>query len=171
MPTDQAQTAIDLAALDFAHPLAGIDAIRAANPHRFEFELLTGIVHVDPANRLIVGFKDVTAGEFWTRGHMPGYPLMPGVLMCEAAAQLCGYYYVTQKIGEAGVLMGLAEIDDARFTRTVRPGDRLGLVGQGLKVHRRLMRFHAIGYVGTEKAFEATVTGVPMGKLKELSGA
>src|SRR5262249_41375479 len=120
MPTEEAQApAVDLAALDFAHPLATIDDIRAANPPRFEFEMLSGIVYVDPARHLIVGFKDARPDEFWVRGHMPGYPLLPGVLMCEAAAQLCGYYYVTQKVGHADVLMGLAGIDDARFLRTV----------------------------------------------------
>lgn len=171
MPTDQAQAPVDLAALDFSHPLAGIDQIRAANPHRYEFEMLTGVVHLDPANRVIVGFKDVTADEFWVRGHMPGYPLLPGVLMCEAAAQLCGFYYVTQGIGDPDCLMALAGLDNARFHRTVRPGERLVLVAVGQKVHRRLVKFQVTGYVGLEKAFETGVTGVPLGKLKELRGA
>jgi 3-hydroxyacyl-[acyl-carrier-protein] dehydratase len=161
----------DITAYDFTRPLAGIEEIRAANPHRHEFEMLSGIVHLDPAKHLIVGFKDVKETDFWARGHMPGFPLFPGVLMCEAAAQMCGFYYITQKIGDAGVLLGLAGIDEARFIRQVRPGERLVMVGTGVKVHRRLTRFRIVGQVGVEKAFEAVITGVPLGKLEELRGA
>lgn len=162
---------IDPTAFDFSRPIAGIEEIRAVNPHRYEFEMLSGIVHVDPATHLIVGFKDAAPDDFWTRGHMPGFPLMPGVLMCEAAAQLCGYYYTTQKIGEPGSLLGLGGVDEAKFVRTVRPGERLVLVGTGVRVHRRLTRFLVKGYVGTERTFEALITGVPLGKLEDLRGA
>jgi 3-hydroxyacyl-[acyl-carrier-protein] dehydratase len=162
---------IDPTAFDFSRPVAGIDAIRAANPHRYEFEMLSGVVHIDTERHLIVGFKDMRAEDFWTRGHMPGFPLFPGVLMCEAAAQMCGFYYTSQKIGAPGVLLGLAGVDEAKFVRPVRPGERLVLVGTGIKVHRRLNRFKVVGYVGAERAFEAVITGVPLGKLEELRGA
>jgi 3-hydroxyacyl-[acyl-carrier-protein] dehydratase len=162
---------LDLAALDFDHPLAGIEQIREANPQRFEFEMLSGIVHIDPERHLIVGFKDVRDDEFWVRGHMPGIPLFPGVLMCEAAAQLCCFYYVHQKVGDPGNLLGLGSLDEARFVRTVKPGERLVLVGTGLKVHRRMTRFNVLGYVGEERAFEVVVTGMPIGKFKDLRGA
>jgi 3-hydroxyacyl-[acyl-carrier-protein] dehydratase len=164
-------TALDLASLDFSHPIAGIDEIRAINPQRHEFEMITGVVYLDPRAHVIVGYKDVGPDEFWVRGHMPGYPLMPGVLMCEAAAQLCAYYYVSQKIGDPDVLLGLGGIDDARFTRRVRPGERLILVGKGVKVHRRMTKFHVVGTVDGEKVFEALVAGVPIGKFEELRGA
>ena len=103
---------------------------------------------------------------------MPGFPLLPGVLMCEAAAQLCGYYYSSQKIGDPGVLIGLGGIDEARFLRPVRPGERLVMVGTGVKVHRRHDASSASsGTSAGEKAFETVVTGVPLGKLEELRGA
>jgi 3-hydroxyacyl-[acyl-carrier-protein] dehydratase len=165
------QPPIDPTAFDFDRPIAGAEEIRAANPQRDEFEMLTGIVYIDPATKRIVGFKDVRADEFWVRGHMPGIPLFPGVLMCEAAAQLSGFYYISQKIGDPGILMGLGGIDEARFHRTVKPGERLVLVGTGLKVHRRLTRFRVVGYVGAEKTFEAVITGVPLGKIEDLRGA
>jgi 3-hydroxyacyl-[acyl-carrier-protein] dehydratase len=156
---------------DFDHPMIGIKELREANPHRHEFEMLTGIVQLDPSRKRIVGFKDMKDTDFWARGHMPGFPLFPGVLMCEAAAQMCGFYYTTQKIGDPGSLLGLAGVDEARFVRTVRPGERLVMVGTGIKIHRRLTRFRVVGQVGTEKAFEAIITGVPLGKLEELRGA
>ena len=162
---------IDPTTIDCSTPIAGIDDIRAVNPHRFEFEMVTAVVLLDPARKLIVGYKDTTDAEFWCRGHMPGFPLMPGVLMCEAAAQLCNYYTATQKVSDPGVLMGLGAIEEARFHRPVRPGDRLLIVGVGEKVHRRMTKFRATGYVGAEKAFEALVVGVPIGKWEELRGA
>ncbi|MFO0797389.1 MAG: 3-hydroxyacyl-ACP dehydratase FabZ family protein [Gemmataceae bacterium] len=161
----------DVATLDLSHPIAGIDDIRAVNPHRFEFEMLSAVVLIDHARHLVVGYKDFGPNEFWARGHMPGYPLLPGVLMVEAAAQLCCYYTVTQLVTAPGALMGLGGIEDTKFHRPVRPGDRLVLVGCGLKVHRRLTKFRVIGYVRNEKAFETTVVGVPIGKLEELTGA
>ena len=164
----------DLAAIDFSKPIAGIEEIRAVNLHRHEFEMLTAIVHLDPANHVIVGYKDLTAGDFWVRGHMPGYPLFPGVLMCEAAAQLCAYYYVSQKIGDPGTLLGLSSIDEARFLRPARPGERLVMVGIGVRIHRRMTKFRVTGTAGTingEKVFETVVGGVPIGKLRELRGA
>lgn len=163
--------AVDPSAFDFDKPLHDLAAVRAANPHRFEFEMLSGVVHVDPARHLLVGFKDLRADDFWTRGHMPGFPLFPGVLMCEAAAQLTAFYYMTQGVGPTGVLMGLGAIDEARFTRPVRPGERLVLVGTGLKVHRRLTRFRVEGFVGKEPTFGAVVTGVPLGNLEDLRRA
>jgi 3-hydroxyacyl-[acyl-carrier-protein] dehydratase len=161
----------DVSAFDLSNPVAGIEDIRAVNPHRFEFEMLTAVVLIDPTRHLIVGYKDAGPDEFWARGHMPGYPLMPGVLMAEAAAQLACYYSVTQRVCPPGALMGLGGIEDAKFHRPVRPGDRLVLVGTGLKVHRRLTRFRTVGYVRNEKVFEASVVGVALGNLKELRGA
>ena len=151
----------DPTTLDLTLRVADLDAIRAANPHRFEMELLTAITHLDPARKFIAGFKDLRADEFWVRGHMPGFPLMPGVLMCEAAAQLSAYYGATQGITQ-GRMMGLGAIESAKFRRMVRPGERLVLAGFGLKVDRRLMKFHVIGYVDGERAFETVVSGVPL---------
>jgi 3-hydroxyacyl-[acyl-carrier-protein] dehydratase len=165
------ETELDLAAFDYDNPLAGIEQIRDANPQRFEFEMLSGIVHIDPEKHQIIGFKSVAPTDFWVRGHMPNFPLFPGVLMCEAAAQLCGYYYVNQKIGDPGVLLGLGGLDETRFVRTVRPGERLVLVGNGVKVHRRMTKFRVVGFVHDERVFETLVTGVPLGKVRELQSA
>lgn len=166
-----ADVPLHLRAFDFARPLFGIEQIRAINPHRHEFEMLSGIVHLDPPRHAIVGFKDMRADDFWARGHMPGFPLFPGVLMVEAGAQLCGFYYSQQKIGPPGILLGLAGIEEGRFVRQVRPGERLVIVGNAVKMHRRLAKFAAVGYVGAEKAFEVVVAGVPLGNMEELRGA
>jgi len=161
---------VDLSTLNFDHPVVDLDGIRAVNPQRFEFEMLSGIVHIDTDRHLVVGFKDLTENEFWVKGHMPGYPVLPGVLMCEAAAQLCGYY-IAKFVAGVGSMIGLAGIDEARFHRPVRPGKRLVMVGTGLKIHRRLTKFRVVGTVESEKAFEVVVAGLSLGQLTELRGA
>jgi len=152
---------IDPLTLDLTPRIADQAGIRLFNKQRFEMEMLTAICEIDIARHYIVGYKDVGEDEFWARGHMPGFPLLPGVLMCEAAAQLCSYY-----VGKTGVikdnLMGLGGLNGGKFKRMVRPGERLVLVGHGLKVDRRLTRFHTRGFVGGEFAFEVVVVGVPL---------
>jgi len=146
---------------DLTKVVADLDAIRKVNPHRHDFEMLTAVVYVDTAKHVVVGYKDVKETDFWVKGHMPGFPLMPGVLMLEAAAQLSGYYTVAEGFVK-DALMGLGGIDGAKFKRMVRPGDRLVIIGRGLKLDRRLTRFFLQGYVGSEFVFQATVTGVPL---------
>ena len=159
---------VDLAGLDFTRPVADLDGIRAVNPQRFELEMLDAVVLIDKARHLIVGYKDARPDAFWVRGHMPQYPLMPGVLMCEAAAQLTCYYAVSQGVVDRDALHGLGGIDKARFLRPVRPGERLVLVGKGVRVHRRMTRFHVTGLVDSDRAFEAEVVGVPLGKWEDI---
>src|SRR5262249_55447518 len=125
----------DPAGIDFSRIIANQEAIRKVNPQRFEMEQLTAIVHVDPARQLLVGYKDVTPDEFWVRGHMPDYPLLPGVLMCEAAAQLCSYYIMTQGFMESDYI-GFGGMDKVRFRSPVHPGDRLVLAAKVIKEHR-----------------------------------
>ena len=82
---------VDPATIDTSRVLADREGIRLGNPQRFEMEQLTAIVRLDPESKLIIGYKDDRADEFWVRGHMPEYPLMPGVMICEAAAQLSSF--------------------------------------------------------------------------------
>ena len=153
----------DPSGLDFKRVVADRDEIRRIIPQRFEMEQLNAIVHIDYAANLIVGYKDVTADEFWVRGHMPGYPLLPGVLMCEAAAQLCSYYVVSMGLLE-GDFVGFFGLDNVRFRKEVRPGDRLVLVGKGLRVNRRQTLFNVQGLVGSTRVFDADVLGTSMSR-------
>jgi 3-hydroxyacyl-[acyl-carrier-protein] dehydratase len=152
---------LDPTSLDLTRSLASADAIRSVNPQRFEMEQLTAIVHVDPAQHVIAGYKDIGTDEFWVRGHMPGYPLLPGVLMCEAAAQLCSYYICTTGLMK-GDFIGFGGLENVRFRAPVRPGDRLVLVGKAVKLNRRQTIFNVQGFVGATMVFHADVLGVPL---------
>ena len=98
---------IDPSTLDFSQLIADRDEIMRLNPHRHEFRLLDGVVFCDLEKRLFAGFHDVREDAFWARGHVPGRPLFPGVLMIEAAAQLASF--MTHYI-----------LGDERFIVTVR---------------------------------------------------
>jgi 3-hydroxyacyl-[acyl-carrier-protein] dehydratase len=125
---------LDLSEIDFNHVVADLDEIRRCNPQRFEMEQLTAIVFDDFKRMICAGYKDITENEFWVRGHMPGMPLMPGVLMCEAAAQMCSYYaHKHHLLGDCKVV-GFGGLEDVRFRDPVRVGDRLVVVCKMLKV-------------------------------------
>jgi len=153
---------VDLEKIDTSRIVADRDAIRRFNPQRFELEQLTAIVSTDIREHIIVGFKDVAPDEFWVRGHMPDYPLMPGVLMCEAAAQLCSYYcHVVELVGPDGFI-GFGGMEDVRFRGQVRPGDRLIIIAKALRLHRRQTTFETQGFVGTNMVYHGRIIGVTL---------
>jgi 3-hydroxyacyl-[acyl-carrier-protein] dehydratase len=153
---------IDVGRLDLDAVVAGVAEIRRYNPQRHEMEQLTAVVYDDPERGICAGYKDVTADEFWCRGHMPGMPLMPGVVMCEAAAQLCSYF--VQRHDIMGVeMMGFGGLDDVRFRGVVRPGDRLLIVAEKLNLRRGAMvrcRFQA--FVHGNLVCEGKIQGIPL---------
>jgi 3-hydroxyacyl-[acyl-carrier-protein] dehydratase len=152
----------DPASLDYSHIVADIDAIRRCNHQRGAMEQLTAIVHDDPENGICVGYRDISANAFWHSGHMPGMPLMPGVIMCEAAAQVCSYHSAKHDL-LGGDVMGLGGLDNVRFRGIVVPGERLTIVCQVLNVRRGKMissRFQ--GFVDTSLACEGEIRGVPL---------
>jgi 3-hydroxyacyl-[acyl-carrier-protein] dehydratase len=152
---------IDPATFDTSRILADQEAIRRGNPQRFEMEQLTAIVELDLERNRIVGYKDVRDDEFWVRGHMPDYPLLPGVLMCEAAAQLCSYFCHVIRLVEDGFI-GFGGMEDVRFRGQVRPGDRLLMVAQAQRVHRRQTIFETQGFVETNMVYHGKIIGVPL---------
>lgn len=100
-------------------------AIRKIIPHRYPFLLIDTIVDLAPGERA-VGIKNVTANEPFFQGHFPDYPVMPGVLIVEAIAQVGAVAMLSQPDHE-GQLALFAGIEKVRFKRQVRPGDTLRL--------------------------------------------
>jgi 3-hydroxyacyl-[acyl-carrier-protein] dehydratase len=140
-------------------PVFDRDAISKVNPQQFEMQQLDGILWYDKENMLVLGYKDVTGKEFWVRGHIPGRPLMPGVIMIEAAAQLLSFF-VKQIMGLQGFI-GFASIDSAKFRATVEPGQRLLLLGKITKFRPgRKYDAYIQGLVGDKMVFETEVSGM-----------
>jgi beta-hydroxyacyl-ACP dehydratase FabZ len=113
-------------------PLMDIDAIRDILPHRFPMLLVDAILELEPER--IVGIKNVTMNEPFMLGHFPDFPVMPGVLVVEAMAQVAGVLVLNQIADRRNKLVLLASIEQAKFRRPVRPGDQLRIE---MKVGRR----------------------------------
>ncbi|MEM8639890.1 MAG: 3-hydroxyacyl-ACP dehydratase FabZ [Cyanobacteria bacterium P01_G01_bin.54] len=111
-----------------------IEAIHALLPHRYPFALVDRIIEYVPGERAI-GIKNVTFNEPFFQGHFPGRPIMPGVLMVEAMAQVGGII-LKQIPGQEENLFVFAGIDKVRFRRPVVPGDRLVMTVELLKFRR-----------------------------------
>ena len=150
----------NLAQIDFTNVVGDAEAIRKVNPQRFEMEQLDAVVHLDTVNKVIIGYKDVRYDEFWVRGHMPGYPLLPGVLMCEASAQLCSFYVMTQHAIDG--FLGFGGMENIRFRSPVRPGERLILIAKEVRFNRRQMIFNVQGFVKETMVFHGDIIGVPL---------
>ncbi|TWU01488.1 3-hydroxyacyl-ACP dehydratase FabZ family protein [Neorhodopirellula pilleata] len=153
---------IDPSLLDFDNPIADIEAIRKFNPQRHEMEQLTAILCEDLQQNACAAYKEVTEHEFWVRGHMPGMPLMPGVVMLEAVAQLSSYY--TQKHDLLGAAMvGFGGVDEVRFRGVVVPGDKLVLMVRLDKARRgRMIVASFQGIVGNNLVLEGCLRGIPI---------
>src|SRR6478735_4704582 len=102
-----------------------IDNIKEIIPHRYPFLLVDRILEVEEGKKA-VGLKNVSANEEFFNGHFPDYPVMPGVLIVEALAQV-GAVAMLKKEENQGRLAFFAGIDSCRFKRQVKPGDQLRL--------------------------------------------
>ena len=151
---------IDLDEIDLKQVLYDAEAIEQVNPQRYEMRQLDGINYIDFEAGLAVGYKDVTEKEFWVRGHVPGRPLMPGVIMLEAAAQLASFY--TIKTGNDAHFVGLGGIEEVKFRSTVLPGMRLHLLGKFIERRSRRFKCAAQGVVDGQMVFEALIIGMPV---------
>lgn len=153
------QPLLDIKSLDFGNVIATHEDIYKVNPHAYEFALLDGICHLDQEKKEIAAWMDVRPDAFWVRGHIPGRPLLPGVLMIESAAQMISYYVNT--VIQHNEFFGFAAVDEVKFRGQVVPGDRLVLLGKmaELRGTRRAVGL-AQGFVGDRMVFEGTITGM-----------
>ena len=155
--------------VDFDHPVFSIDEIRKTNPQRFEMEQLTAILYVDREGNGLVGYKDITPNEFWVRGHMPEFPLMPGVVLCECAAQLAGFYARRYEL-LAGDFLGFGGMEEVRFRSPVFVGDRLLIMVKLSKLRPgRRAEFDFQGFVKEKMVFSGRMIGVPIDKNRSAT--
>ncbi len=153
---------LDPAEFDLERVVADIEQIRKFNPQRFEMEQLTAVVLDDSERGVCVGYKDVSDTDFWVRGHMPGMPLMPGVVMCEAAAQLCSYHVQHHNLLGAE-MVGFGGLDDVRFRGTVVPGDRLVIACERLQLRMgQMIRCRFQCFVRESMVCEGKIRGIPI---------
>jgi 3-hydroxyacyl-[acyl-carrier-protein] dehydratase len=165
------QLIVELSQLDANHVIADIDEIRRHNPQRFEMEQLQAIIYEDPVRHICVGYKDVSLDDFWVRGHMPGMPLMPGVMMLEAAAQLCSFFVQKYNLLQSE-MVGFGGLEEVRFRDPVVPGDRLIIMTEMTKVRpRRMIVSRFQGVVRDSIVVEGILKGIPLDGISKVLAA
>jgi 3-hydroxyacyl-[acyl-carrier-protein] dehydratase len=147
----------DISTVNLDALLFNQEQVRAANPQRGDMEHLNGIIWAKPEDGHIIGFKDVRPDEFWVSGHIPGRPLLPGVLMIEAGAQLASFYTRTY-VGWKGFI-GFGGVDEVKFRMQVPPGVRMYILGKKLWERHHRIYCNVQGIVNGNLAFEAGITG------------
>ncbi|WP_018132938.1 3-hydroxyacyl-ACP dehydratase FabZ [Effusibacillus pohliae] len=133
--------------------MLNIDQIKEIIPHRYPFLLVDRILELETGRRA-VGVKNVTANEPFFAGHFPQYPVMPGVLVVEAMAQV-GAVALLSVEENKGRLAFFAGIDNVRFRQQVRPGDTLHMEVEILSVRRSIGKGKAVAKVGDKVVCEA----------------
>jgi len=135
------------------------DEILQLLPHRDPFVMVDRVVEID-AER-VVAVKEVRADQDWARGHFPGNPVFPGVLIAEALAQAAALIHLNAHRGQAGATVYLVGFDKLRFRKVVRPGDDLRLEVQLTRQRRKMAFFEGTAMVGDDRVangqFMATV--------------
>ncbi|MEC9094588.1 MAG: 3-hydroxyacyl-ACP dehydratase FabZ family protein [Planctomycetota bacterium] len=153
---------VDLEPIDFDQPIAEVDEIRDYNLQRHEMEQLSAIVYENLEEKSCVGYLDVTDHEFWVRGHMPNLPLMPGVIMLEAVAQMCSYFVQKNNLLDSAIV-GFGGVEKVRFREPVVPGQRLVLIGKLTKIRPKWMIVCEFqGVVGQKIVVDGSIKGIPL---------
>ena len=136
------------------------DEILALNAQRDEFEQVDKLISIDLEEGLAVGIKTQKSDEFWTRGHIPGRPIMPGVLMIEMAAQISSVIYHLKFETGGKKFFGFGGVNNVKFRGSVEPGADLIMIVKAKKLRSRMAIFDSQGVVDGKMVFEGEVTGI-----------
>jgi beta-hydroxyacyl-ACP dehydratase FabZ len=142
-----------------------IHQISEVLPHRYPMLMVDRIIEI--TDDTVVGLKNVTVNEPHFLGHFPGYPVMPGVLIVEAMAQVGGILIGTLAPHTRGKLMFLASVEDAKFRKPVIPGDQLRIEMKKLRLKHTVAKLQGTATVDGQIVAEATL----MCKLTDLDSA
>ena len=153
--------ALERTAKRTGRPAMDIGRIMDILPHRYPFLLVDRIIEVE-GNQRIVGIKNVTINESFFQGHFPGHPIMPGVLIIEAMAQVGGMllmsHFVDQDITDKVVYF--MSLDSVKFRRPVLPGDQIRFELEMLQFRGRTCRMKGMAYVDGQVVAEAEMAAI-----------
>ena len=141
--------------LAMGEPVMDVKRILRLMPHRYPMLLVDRVIEMD-GDRRALGIKNVTMNEPFFEGHYPGTPVMPGVLVVEALAQLSGLL-LSRKLENTGKIPLLLSLDKVKLRRPVVPGDQLILESENIRVKARTGHVKCKAYVGDQIAAEAEI--------------
>ncbi|HVP10155.1 MAG TPA: 3-hydroxyacyl-ACP dehydratase FabZ family protein [Phycisphaerae bacterium] len=150
---------LDTATLDCSRVLYSREQIYQALPQKFEFAQLDAIIHVDRENITAAAYRDIRPDEWWCRGHMPGNPLFPGILMLESAAQLSAFC-LGLLFPQENSFMAFGAIDKVKFRDSVVPPARLIFLARGVEHRSRRFICDTQALLNGNIVFEGTITGM-----------
>lgn len=150
---------VDLKKINMEKVLYDTDDICRFIPHRHEMLQIDRIVHFDEDEGITVGIKEVRDNEFWVKGHIPGRPILPGVLLLEAAAQICTFHFGKSLDPGSGRFFGFAKVDRMKFRGVALPSDMIVFVVKILKSKENSANYAVQAFVAGKMIFEAEVMG------------
>lgn len=151
---------IDFATIDMAGIALSRERVGEINPQSGDMRQLDYVIWLAPDASLGLGVKHVRDDEFWVPGHIPGRPLLPGVLMIEAAAQMSSILF--QMKGTKFPFIGFTRCDNVAFRGQVVPGDTLYILAREVDFGKRRFIAEAQGVVNGKIVFEVQITGMVM---------
>lgn len=135
------------------------EEIKEYIPHRYEMLQIDRIIHFDPEEGLTVGSKVLKEDEFWVRGHIPGRPILPGVLLLEGSAQVCTFHFRKTMDNSGSRFFGFVKVDNIKFRGVAKPGDMIIFATQLKKIRHGRASYAAQAFVDGAMIFEAEITG------------
>lgn len=152
---------VDLSTLDLSRDVVSERELREVIPHRDVFALVDGICHLNLERGLAVGYKDWDDDPWWAAGHIPGRPLMPGVLLIEGGAQVSTFLIRKMVNWPADRFVGLGGLDRVRFRGQVVPPARVYFIsGLGSVSGLRLARYSAEAWCNGRRVMDMELLGV-----------
>jgi len=151
---------IDCSTLDPTRVVVPREAVYEVCKQSGRFALLDGLLVFEPGGELVVGFKELREDDWWAADHIPGRPIFPGVLMVEAAAQLCTFDFMHRRDDVSGAFVGFAGIDGVRFRGLVTPPARMLFAGKVKRLRQAMFTYSSQGFVDGKLVFEADILGV-----------
>ncbi len=157
-----AQLIVDVTNYDLNHTVLDRQAIRDFLPHRYEFEQIDAINFYDINEGIIIGTRKITKEEFWIRGHIPGNPIFPGVLILEASGQIACMLYKLVIPSVRNSFIAFAGIEGVKFRGLARPGDTLVITARKQQLSELGCKCKTQVLLGSKVISEAVILGIPV---------